>query len=105
MDEPPAREPPDGLLALLWYRLGHVDDTSRRRAFAFGVGFLVVAGVTVTVERFTGTLVGALPLVCLAMVAVAIGDLSRDPNHVALARLTALALGVAVVAVWTTGAA
>ncbi len=90
-------------LAAAWQRLGQVDErTTTTRAFWFGFTFLVLASVSVIAERFTGELIGAMPLVGLAMVAVALGDLVRRTTPTALCRLVGGALAVAVVLVWTT---
>lgn len=89
-------------LAVAWQRLGQADErTTTTRAFWFGFTFLVLASVSVIAERFTGEPVGAMPLVGLAMVAIAMGDLVRRTTPTALCRLVAGALVVAVVLVWT----
>lgn len=88
----------------LWHRLGRADEgTTPRRAFWFGLVFLVITGVALALERFTGGFAGVLPLIGLAMVALALGDLVRQPTPTALARLTAAALVVLVFIGWATG--
>ncbi|MFW5933562.1 MAG: hypothetical protein ACOCT8_02410 [Actinomycetota bacterium] len=88
----------------LWRRLGRIDEnTTPHRAFWFGLMFLVVSGAAIALERFTDVSAGVLPLVGLAMVALALGDLVRQPTPTALARLTAAALVILVFIGWGTG--
>ncbi len=94
---------PPSAVAAAWQRLGQADErTTTTRAFWFGFTFLVLASVSVLLERFTDQSAGAMPLVGLAMVAIAMGDLIRRTTPTALCRLVAGGLVVAVVVVWTT---
>ncbi len=94
---------PASPLGMAWQRLGQVDErTTTTRAFWFGFTFLVLASVSILIERFTDESAGTLPLAGLAMVAVAMGDLVRRTTPTALCRLVGGALVVGVVVTWAT---